>query len=39
VKGGRSPYDPVMMFKVLVLAAQNNVSDEAGFPDPRPAEL
>lgn len=27
-KGGRPPYDPVTMFKVLVLAAQNNVSDE-----------
>lgn len=26
-KGGRSPYDPVTMLKVLVLAAQNNVSD------------
>lgn len=26
-KGGRPPYDPVAMFKVLVLAAQNNVSD------------
>lgn len=27
-KGGRPPYDPVVMFKVLILAAQNNVSDE-----------
>lgn len=27
-KGGRPPYDPVAMFKVLILAAQNNVSDE-----------
>jgi len=26
-KGGRSPYDPVAMLKVLILAAQNNVSD------------
>lgn len=26
-KGGRPPYDPVTMFKVLVLAAQHNVSD------------
>ena len=26
--GGRPPYDPVLMFKVLILAAQNNVSDE-----------
>ena len=26
-KGGRPPYDPVAMFKVLVLAAQNTVSD------------
>src|ERR1700712_4154738 len=27
VKGGRPPYDPVAMFKVLILAAQNSVSD------------
>lgn len=27
-KCGRPPYDPVVMFKVLILAAQNNVSDE-----------
>ena len=26
-KGGRPPYDPVVMLKVLILAAQNNVSD------------
>lgn len=26
-KGGRPPYDPVAMFKILILAAQNNVSD------------
>jgi transposase, IS5 family len=26
-KGGRPPYDPVSMFKALILAAQNNVSD------------
>ena len=26
-KGGRQPYDPVAMLKVLILAAQNNVSD------------
>ncbi len=26
-KGGRPPYDPVVMLKMLVLAAQNNVSD------------
>jgi len=26
-KGVRPPYDPVAMLKVLVLAAQNNVSD------------
>ena len=26
-KGGRPPYDPVVMLKVLVLAAQHNVSD------------
>lgn len=27
IKGGRPPYDLVAMFKVLILAAQNNVSD------------
>jgi len=27
-KGGRPPYDAVAMFKVLILAARNNVSDE-----------
>jgi IS5 family transposase len=26
-KGGRPPYDPLAMLKVLILAAQNNVSD------------
>jgi transposase, IS5 family len=26
-KGGRPPYEPVAMLKVLILAAQNNVSD------------
>ena len=26
-KGGRPPYDPVAMFKILILAAQNTVSD------------
>lgn len=26
-KGGRPPYDPVTMFKVLILAAQNTLSD------------
>jgi transposase, IS5 family len=27
LKGGRPPYDPVAMFKILILAAQNNVAD------------
>ena len=32
-KGGRPPYDPVMMLKILVIQAQNNLSDErAEFP-------
>lgn len=26
-KGGRPPYDPVSVFKVLILATQNTVSD------------
>ena len=25
-KGGRPPFDPVMMFKILVIQAQNNLS-------------
>lgn len=29
-RGGRPPYDPVAMFKVLILAAQNTVSDAHG---------
>src|SRR3982751_5615618 len=28
LKGGRPPLDPVMMFKILVIQAQNNLSDE-----------
>lgn len=27
-KGGRPPYDPVVMFKILILAARHTVSDE-----------
>lgn len=27
-KGGRPPYDPVMMFKILIVQAQNNLSDD-----------
>ena len=27
-KGGRPPYDPVVMFKSLILAARHTVSDE-----------
>jgi len=26
--GGRPPYDPVLMFKVLIIQAQNNLSDD-----------
>ncbi|MBP2279066.1 hypothetical protein D9M73_46780 [compost metagenome] len=26
-KGGRPPFDPVMMFKALILQAQHNLSD------------
>jgi IS5 family transposase len=29
-KGGRPPYDPVAMLKVLILAAQNNGNHPAG---------
>jgi transposase, IS5 family len=28
VNGGRPPYDALMMFKILVIQAQNNLSDE-----------
>ncbi len=27
-QGGRSPFDPVMMFKILVIQTANNLSDE-----------
>ena len=27
-QGGRPPYDPVMMFKIMVVQAHNNLSDE-----------
>ena len=27
-KGGRPPYDPVMMLKIPIIQAQNNLSDE-----------
>ena len=27
-QGGRPPYDPVMMFKIMVIQAANNLSDE-----------
>jgi hypothetical protein len=37
-KGGRPPYDPVLMFKVLVLQALYNLSDDqAEFQIRRPA--
>jgi len=28
VQGGRPPFDPVMMFKILIIQATNNLSDE-----------
>lgn len=27
-RGGRPPFDPIMMFKILVIQAANNLSDE-----------
>ena len=37
-KGGRPPFDPVMMFKILIIQAQNNLSDDrAEFLIPCPA--
>ncbi len=27
-KGGRPPFDPVLMFRILIIQAQNNLSDE-----------
>ena len=27
-KGGRPPFDPVLMFKILVIQTLNNLSDE-----------
>ncbi len=36
-KGGRPPFDPVMMFKILVIQAQNSSLRRAGrVPDQRP---
>jgi transposase len=33
-KGCRPPYDPVMMLKILIIQAQDNLADEAGrIPD------
>ena len=28
IKGGRPPFDPVLMFKILVIQTLNNLSDE-----------
>jgi IS5 family transposase len=30
-EGGRPPFDPVLMFKILVIQATNNLSDERAF--------
>ncbi len=38
-KGGRPPFDPVAMFKILILQTQHNLSDADGVYDPGPAEL
>ena len=39
-KGRRPPLDPVMMFKILVIQAQNGLSDDRNaVPDQRPAVL
>ena len=36
-QGGRPPFDPVLMFKILVIQAANTLSDElGGVPDQRP---
>lgn len=37
-RGGRPPFDPVAMFKILILQAQHNLSD-ARMEYPRPAVL
>ena len=29
-QGGRPPFDPVLMFKILIIQATNNLSDERG---------
>ena len=36
-KGGRPPYDAVLMFKVLVVQTLYTLSDDRRIPDPRPA--
>jgi hypothetical protein len=39
-KGGRPPYNPVLMFKILILQAfVRSVRRTGGVPDPRPAVL
>lgn len=37
-QGGRPPFDPVMMFKVLMIQADNNLSDERANRPPSPSE-
>ena len=32
-QGGRPPFDPVMMFKILVIQAMDNLSDERAEPE------
>ena len=36
-RGGRPPFDPVSMFKALILQAQHNLGTRGGDHDPRPA--
>ena len=36
-KGGRPPYDPVLMFKILILQALYNLSDASEGPWPKAA--
>ena len=36
-KGGRPPFDHVLMFKALILQVSHNLSDERTISDPRPA--
>jgi hypothetical protein len=38
-QGGRPPFDPVMIFKILVIQAANNLTDAGHLPEPARVRL